>query len=380
MPQRPLIAVCANQAWNLVNFRGGLITALLASGWRVLAIAPPDPPNEARLRALGCEFEPLAVDSKGLSPIRDIRTGLGLIRVLRRYRPAAFLSWTIKPNIYGAMAARLLAIPAFPNVSGLGTAFIRTNLLTLLASALYRIGFGGAARVFFQNEDDRDLFLAKGLVRPAQARMLPGSGIDLDYWHPGPGERPAARNFLMIARVVADKGVREYVEAACAVRQVWPDARFSLLGPAAVANRTAISRAELDAWVREGAIAHLPPCDDVRPMIAAADFIVLPSYREGLSRVLLEAAAMGRPIVTCDVPGCREVVSEGVNGYLCEPRSAASLAQALLRAAAVADADWARMAAAGRERVAAHFSIERVTRIYLETLRSAGIVAANRAL
>jgi glycosyltransferase involved in cell wall biosynthesis len=176
----------------------------------------------------------------------------------------------------------------------------------------------------------------------------------------------------MPARVVADKGVREFVAAAAQVRARWPDARFTLLGYLDVANRTAISRAEVAGWVAAGTIEYREPVDDVRPALAEADFVVLPSYREGLSRVLLESAAMARPIVTTDVPGCRDIVTDGVNGYLCAARDSESLAAALERAAETDDPDWLRMAEAGRQRVLAEFGQQRVTGLYMTAMADAG--------
>lgn len=371
-PAAPLVIVCANLAWNLVNFRAGLIRALLDSGYRVLAAAPADPVMQARLEAMGCNFVAVPIDAAGLAPHRDLATFLAFRRLIAQHRPAAWLSWTIKPNVYGSLAAGLAGVPAFPNVSGLGTAFIRRNLLTALVKQLYRHGFRLAPVVFFQNADDRALFVENRLVNSRQARLLPGSGIDPEAWRPADSGRPTPRRFLMLARVVADKGVREYVAAARMVRQRWPDARFTLMGFLDVANRTAISAEEVRSWEAEGAINYVPPVDDVRPAMAEADFVVLPSYREGLSRVLLEAAALRRPIVTTDVPGCRDIVREGENGFLCAPRDADSLAQALARACAVDDATWQRMAAAGRARVAAEFSQARVSALYLTALGEHG--------
>ena len=374
----PVIAVCANQAWNLVNFRAGLITELLAQGFAVQAIAPPEPDMEQRLRAMGCEFTPLSLDAAGLSPHRDIRTFLAIRQIIADLQPAAWLSWTIKPNVYGSLAAGFAGVPALPNVSGLGTAFIRRNLLTVVAKQLYRSGFRRAPTVFFQNQDDRAEFVHGGMVRPDQARVLPGSGIDPLSWSPPPGGRPAARQFLMLSRVVADKGVREYVAAARHIKARWNDARFILMGELNAPNRTAIPVDEVRSWLAEGVIEHMDPVSDVRPHIAKADFVVLPSYREGLSRVLLEAAAMGRPIVTTNVTGCRDIVRDGENGFLCEVRDADSLADAMARAAAVDDAEWLRLADAGRARVMADFSQARVNQLYLDALADAGVHPPRR--
>lgn len=373
----PHIVVCANQAWNLVNFRVDLIRALIAGGCQVTAIAPPDPAMEARLAELGARFEPLSLDAKGIAPHRDLATLLAIYRLLKGLRPDAWLSWTIKPNVYGSLAARLLGIPAFPNVSGLGTAFIRRNLLTEAAKFLYRTGFSKAAAVFFQNTADRDEFVNSGLVAARQTRLLPGSGIDVERFAPPPGGRPARRHFLMLSRVVADKGVREFVEAARQTKAGWPDARFILMGEIGAANRTAIAADEVADWVAQGIIEHCEPVSDVRPHVSAADFIVLPSYREGLSRVLVEAGAMGRPAVTTDVPGCRDIVSEGVNGFLCEAQDATDLARAFARAAETDDAAWKSMSDAARQRVVDQFSAQRVIALYVEALRGAGIDLHN---
>lgn len=375
----PTIAVCANQAWNLVNFRAGLITGLIEQGFAVHALAPPDAEMEKRLHALGCGFTPVHMDPSGLSPLRDLTTFLEILRTLRQLRPAAWLSWTIKPNVYGSLAAGLLGIPALPNVSGLGTAFIRRNLLTLIAVRLYRAGFRRAPTVFFQNADDRDEFIDGKMVRREQARLLPGSGIDPDHWDLPSGTRGRPRQFLMLARVVADKGVREFVAAAKLVKARWPDARFLLMGELAPANRTAIGPGEVHEWVRDGTIEYRYPVADVRPHIAAADVIVLPSYREGLSRVLLEASAMARPIVTTDVPGCRDIVLDGENGFLCQPRDAESLARALCRAAMLDETTWRTMGAAGRARVLAEFSQQKVNSIYFEALAQAGVLRPKKS-
>lgn len=371
--QSPAMILCANQAWNLVHFRGGLIRALRERGFRIIAAAPPDPEMQRRLEEMGCEFEPVDIDAAGISPLRDLRTLRSFSRLIRRHRPAAWLSWTIKPNTYGCFVAARHGIPAFPNISGLGTAFIRRSPLTFIAQWLYRVGLRRAPLVFFQNRTDRDLFVDRRLVRADQARILPGSGIDTGHFVSSSGRRPAPRHFLMLARLVADKGVREYVAAARRIRAKWPDARFRLIGPASVANRTAIPREELDRWIAEGLIEYSGPLEDVRPAIEQADFVVLPSYREGMSRVLLEAAAMGRPAVATDVPGCRDAVADGINGYLCEARSADALARALERAASTSDAEWLKMANAGRERAIREFSQDRVNALYLEALADAGV-------
>lgn len=366
------IAIAANAAWNLVNFRMGVIRALVAQGHDVVAIVPEDPECRATLEAAGCRMVALPIDSATVSPLHDLALVRRYLAVLRRERPAAMLGYTIKPNVYGSFAAALLRIPTLNNISGLGTGFMRKGLLNRIVRGLYITGLARAHTVFFQNADDRDLFIGQRLVRPKQTVLLPGSGIDLGHFKPKP-PRPAGEplRFLLIARMLWDKGVGEYVEAARAVKRDHPDVRFGLLGGMAVNNRTAVPAETIRGWEAEGAVVHDGAVGDVRPAIAAADVIVLPSYREGTSRVLLEASALARPMITTDVPGCRDVVEDGVSGLLCQVRDAGSLATAMRRMIALAPEQRNAMGAAARARVERDFAEERVVEIYLERLRLA---------
>ena len=326
---RPVV-LAANSAWNIVNFREGLIRALEHHGYTPIVIAPHDAAAEGRMAALGVERIALPIDRSGLNPITDLRLLLAYRRLLKQLRPAAFLGFTIKPNIYGSIAAGSLRIPAIPNVSGLGTAFIRPGPLQRLVTNLYRAAFRKAAVVLFQNADDCRLFVERGIVPTAKTKVVAGSGVDLDRFAPAPMP-PVPATFLLVSRLLGDKGIREYVEAARMLRERLPGARFQLLGPIDDGNRTAIRGEELDRWVSEGAIDYLGSTDDVRPHLANASAIVLPSYREGLPRALLEGAAMARPLIATDVPGCREVVEDGVNGFLCAVQDARSLADAMAK-------------------------------------------------
>ena len=364
------VVLAANSSWNLVNFRGNIIVALQRQGFRIVAIAPRDS-HTGQLQAMGVEYHPLEFRSAGISPLDDARLLLRYIALLRAIRPAAFLGFTIKPNVYGSLAARLLGIPAINNVSGLGTAFIKQGMITRVATFLYRQAFRRSATVFFQNDEDRRQFVAAGMVAAGQSRLLPGSGVDLDRFAPTPPPSGKPFCFLLIGRLLWDKGVQEYVDAARIVKRRHPDARFQILGFADVDNRTAVPRATLDRWIGEGLIEHLGATDDVRPYIAASDCVVLPSYREGLPRSLLEASAMARPIVATDVPGVRDVVDDRVTGLLCQVRSAASLAEAMLAMIALSPAERSAMGQAGRDRVERRFGIGEVTRRYLDAIGDA---------
>lgn len=337
------------------------------AGYEPVVIAPSDPAADRRMKALDVERITVAIDRSGLNPLADLALLRRYRSILRRLRPAAYLGYTIKPNIYGSLAAASLGIPALPNVSGLGTAFIRGGPLQLLVTALYRIGFRKAPVVFFQNDEDRRLFVGRRIVRENQAQVLPGSGVDLQRFAPAP-QPDGPPTFLLVARLLRDKGVVEFVEAARSLRPVFPTARFQLLGPIDKENRTAIDSTELASWVSEGTVEYLGTTDDVRPFIASATAVVLPSYREGLPRSLLEAAAMSRPLIATDVPGCRDVVDNRVNGILCQARSAESLADAMREMAEMPAEHRQAMGEAGRRKVQAQYSEEVVVRAYLDVL------------
>jgi glycosyltransferase involved in cell wall biosynthesis len=248
---------------------------------------------------------PIAIDSLGLSPVRDIGVLLRYYRLLRRIRPDVFLGYTAKPNVYGSLAAQMLGIRVINNISGLGTAFIGGRLLRRIVSWLYRIALRRSAVGVLPESEDRDLFLDLGLVQPDQTRLLPGSGIDLARFTPEQRlpSTDGTFTFLLVGRLLRQKGVREFVEAARMVRRQFPDARFQLLGFLDAPNRSAIGRDEVAAWEAEGAVEYLGETDDVRPALGASDCVVLPSYREGLPRSLLEGAAMAKPLIATDVSG-----------------------------------------------------------------------------
>jgi glycosyltransferase involved in cell wall biosynthesis len=365
------IVISINAAWNVVNFRARLVRGLVEAGYEVIAVTPPDG-HVHRLRALGIDYVAIDMDRKGLSPARDLRLLWSYRRILRRLRGDIFLGYTAKPNIYGSLAAQASGMRVVNNVSGLGTAFIRGGWLRRVVEGLYRLAFRRSSTVFFQNADDRALFLSRRMVRPHQARLLPGSGIDLGHFLPAPEPTEAEPfRFLLVGRMLRDKGVFEYVEAARRLRQRWPDVRFQLLGPVDAENRTAISRATMHAWMEEGLVEWLGTVDDVRPMLAAADCVVLPSYREGLPRTLLEAAAMARPLIATDVPGCREIVRDGVNGLLCEVADAGALARAMERMLEASAQQRAAWGAAARAIAEAEYSDEVVLARYLDAIADA---------
>ncbi len=365
MPRTVVIA--ANSDWNIVTFRQNLVRAIEAAGYKPLIVAAPDAAAEERMGGLGVERIRVDVDRSGLNPFADLRLLLQYRRILKDRAPIALLGFTIKPNIYGCLAARFARVPAIANISGLGTVFLRSGLLEKLVVPMYRLALSRAKIVYFQNPDDRELFIRKKIVHPEKARLLPGSGIDLNSYRAVPLPDGPPR-FLLIARLLGDKGVREFVEAARILRDELPGASFQLLGPVDENNRTSIRRAELEEWVAQGVIEYLGGTDDVRPFIERASAVVLPSYREGLPRSLLEGAAMARPLIATNVPGCRELVDDGANGLLCASRDASALAEAMRKFAQLSPAERDSMGQAARRTVEQRFSEELVVRAYLDEL------------
>jgi glycosyltransferase involved in cell wall biosynthesis len=378
---RPLtLLLTSNTAWNLAHFRAPILRALLEKGLRVVAAAPTDA-TAIDLQKMGCQFERLSMSAHGLSPIKDLILLWRYLTLLRRHQPAAILSFTVKPNIYGGIAARLLGVPQLANVSGLGTAFIRGGLLGLLVQKLYKVALRRAQTVFFQNSDDRDFFLARRLVRQHQAALLPGSGVDLQHYAPveaenATAEERAATNqrpfvFLFIGRLLADKGLLELVHAMTllqADKLQALNACLIILGPDGGTNPSAISPALLAQWRQNPQLEILGPSKDVRPFISIADCVVLPSYREGTPRSLLEAAAMAKPLIATDVPGCRQVVRNNLNGYLCRVRDAHDLARAMGQIIDLSPSARFAMGQASRKVAEVAFDERLVVQRYLDAL------------
>ena len=371
---RPLLALSANGGWGVVNHRRGLIAGLQRAGYRVAVLVPEDEYGDA-IRAMGASFHPLPMQPKGRSPFGDLKLLASYRRVLKRLRPAAFLGFTIKPNVYGSIAAHSLGIPVVNNITGLGLTFERAGPLNRLVIALYRFALRRSAKVFFQNHDDRSLFVERGLVRPDQAGLLPGSGVDLDFFQPAPAVERNGVAFLLASRLLWAKGIAEYAEAARTLKRVRPDLQFRLAGPPEPPGAAALAPSDLQRWAKEGLIDYRGSFADIRAELADADCAVLPSYREGVPRILLEASAMALPVIAADSVGCREAVVDGKTGFLCQPKDSASLAAAMLRLAEMHPAERRSMGIAGRARVEREFSESLVHRLYLDALLKIGIKA-----
>lgn len=370
MSRKLKIMIGLNSAWNLLNFRSGLVRRMLAEDWEVIALAP-DCEYSDQVRALGCQFITLPLDTHGTNPFKDILLFWRYRCLLKDLRPDVFLGFTVKPNVFGTLAAHSLRIKVINNITGLGSVFNNNNMLCILVRFLYRVALSRSTKVFFQNQDDLELFVNTGIVDPSIATCLPGSGIDLKRFHLLPPKSNSNLiTVLLLSRMLFDKGVGEYVEAAISLKPQYPNIEFALMGFLDLKNKTAISRSQMDAWIAMGSVVYWGVSDDVRSAIAQADVVVLPSYREGTPRVLLEACAMGRPVITTSSVGCKNVVDDGVTGFLCEPKNAEDLARAIRNFLSLSQYQRFNMGLEGRRKMELEFDEEIVVRHYLEVIRT----------
>lgn len=330
------VVVLASFAPSLINFRGPLLEEMMRRGWRVTAVAPDMDADVAEaLVQMGVAVEVVALARTGLNPLADLAYCGSVRRLLKRLGPDVLLAYTAKPVVWGSIAARLAGVRrTVAMITGLGYAFtppdqpsLKHAMVRRVASLMYRLGLSLCDRVLFQNPDDRAQFVNTGLVRADRSEVTAGSGIDLERFRPAPP--PGGPSFLMISRLLGAKGVRQYAAAALALKRRRPEVDVRLAGwidP----GPDAVSQDELDGWINQG-LTYLGHLEDVRPALTNTAVYVLPSYREGTPRSVLEALALGRAVITTDAPGCRETVQNGVNGFLVKPRDIDSLTEAMER-------------------------------------------------
>jgi glycosyltransferase involved in cell wall biosynthesis len=373
------VLLFANTEWYLFNFRQSLARALRDAGQDVLLVSPPGPYGE-KLRELGFRWEPAPMIRRSLNPLRELALIQWLRRLIRREQVDLVHGFTIKCAVYGSIAARLERTPARVNaVAGLGYVFIsnepRARLLRPLVRSLFRYALGGSGvRLILQNPDDAQMFTRARLVAADTVRLIPGSGVDCSRFMPveadGEGKKERFR-VLLPARLLWDKGLAEYVQAARLLRQRGAAVEFLLAGDPDPGNPAAVPESAIRGWVDEGLIQWLGHVDDMPSLFRSVDCVVLPSYREGLPKGLIEAAACALPLVTTDVPGCREVVTDGVDGLLVPVKNAVALAEAIARL----EGDPAlrkRLGAAARRKALAEFDersvVERTLEVYRELI------------
>ena len=347
------IMILANFDVGLYQFRWELIEALMKDHRVVLSL--PDGALVRPLEALGCRFLDTPVDRRGINPMTDLKLFWQYRKLLRQERPDLVITYTIKPNIYGGMACRLLKIPYAANITGLGTAFQKQGLLRKLVTRLYKTALKKAKVVFFENSANMELLQSEKIVRPDQCHLLRGAGGNLDHYTPAPYPEDGPVRFLFVGRVMKEKGVEELFAAMARLRAEGTDCCLDVLGGYEENYADTIRGYEEAGWLHYHGYQT-----DVRPFIAQAHCFVLPSWHEGMANTNLECAAMARPLITSDIPGCREAVIEGESGLLCRPKDADSLDEAMKRFLSLPPETRAQMGRAGRAHMEAVFDKKKV--------------------
>lgn len=371
MPRK--IVICSNTFWSIINFRKDLIVHLKKSGYEVFVIVTDmDFFGSSRSELADMDIKPifLPVHRSRFDPFRDGLFFVRIMRTLRRLSSDMVLLFTIKPNIYGSIACRFLRIPCINTISGLGSGLIHENLKTKLLRKFYSVSLRASCKVLFQNNSDCEYFIDRKIIKRDHAGYVPGSGINAEKFKMPAGSLNKPRKYLFAGRILKDKGVYEYIEAIRELKNEGSDnAVFLLGGIVDESNISGISMKEIKMWEDLNLISYLGKTDNIIEFFEMADIIVLPSYREGLSRVLLEAASCGKALITSDVPGCADLVKEGVNGFLCKPGDARSLKYAIKRSLNASDSELLQLGQNGRCIVIEKFNSDIVNRIYLDQIR-----------
>lgn len=362
------VAISINTSWNILNFRSGIVKELIKNGHEVYTISPEDSSTK-ELKALGCQSHHITLENSGMNALKDFGYYKSFVKALDTIKPDAVLCYTIKPNIYGSIACRKRNIPVINNISGLGTAFLWNKALKSLVKNLYKYAFKSSSHIFFQNVHDKNLFLREIKISENITSILPGSGVDTSHFVPISNRvKNSPFTFLMISRLLIDKGIAEYCDAAKALKDEGLDVKFQVLGKAEEAHKRGFSKEKIQELSDEGVIEYLGTTKDVRKFIGNADCIVLPSYREGTARTLLEAASMAKPMIATDVPGCNNVVFHEVNGLLCELKNTASLKKAMKKMALSEESTLRYYACNSRKKAIEEFDEQLVINRYLDKI------------
>ncbi|NTW32419.1 MAG: glycosyltransferase family 4 protein [Bacteroidetes bacterium] len=368
--KKTLVFTC-NTAFGIANFRSGVLCALKEKGHRVIVVAPPDSINEIRLKSIGVEFVPWFVSGKGVFIFSEIASILSLIKIYIKIHPSICFHFTIKAVIYGAIASKCTGHKFVSVITGLGYVFLNNSWISKVAQLLYRITLKFSSEIWFLNKDDQQVFYKLKLTSDIPSIILPGEGINLQLFSP---ENTISNNqninytFLLIARLLRDKGIYEFVEAARIVLRNNPNTRFQLLGEVGSDNPSSIGIDQVKNWCDEGIVEYLGVTNDVREAIGKADCIVLPSYREGIPRCLMEAAAMQKPLITTDVPGCKDVVINGKTGWLCKSKDENDLAKKMIMIINTPKDRLLNMGILGRELMKKCFDEKIVIDLYIKAV------------
>ena len=373
VPNKGLVAFVSNSAWSVYNFRIDVIRHLLGEGFNVLVIAPDDE-NSGLLKQEGCMYEPIDFNNRHENPLQDFALYFKLKSVYKKYKPDFIFHYVIKPNIYGSFAAGSLGIPSVSVITGLGYPFAKKNWLYQVVKRLYKSALKKVTEVWFLNNEDARAFTSHHIIPIKKAKVLPGEGVNPDHFAPG-FQTPLQKNgrfvFLMSSRLLKSKGVSLYADAARILKKKNIDARFELVGFFEKHHPDSLTLEEIKRWEEEGLIHFNGFANDVRPFLKNADCFVFPSfYNEGVPRGLMEAACMELPIVTALNRGCKEVVLNNSNGFLCNPNDPFDLADKMEKVMLLPEEERNRMGKNGRNLVAKKFNVDKVIQQYDSILKT----------
>ena len=363
------IVLVSNTSWSMIKFRLGVIKSLVKDGHEVIIIAPRDK-HSNDFEALGCYYIELSMDNKGSNIFNDIKMVYKLQKAYKRLNPDLIFHYTIKPNIYGSFASKISKKKSIAVITGLGYTFIHDTITAKIAKFLYKSSLKYAQKVWFINIEDKNKFTLAKLVPVEKMQLLPSEGINVEAFVPIKVQKTDnVFRFVLIARLLWDKGVGEYVKAAKIISKKYSNVEFQLVGFIDAENPKAITQEQVDDWVEKGYVNYLGPTDDVKPFIAAADCVVLPSYREGVSMILMEAAAMKKPIIATNVPGCRDLVNNGVTGYLCRMRDYHDLSLKMDKMLHLSEKERKKMGKKARKFMVEEYNENLVIDMYRHTIK-----------
>ena len=362
------IAVIENSLFSTYTMRDSLMKRLMKEGYEVFVLTHTNS-FAAQVEKTGIKV--INIGSGNIHPVKVSKYIYNLFFFLNRIKPDVVLTYSIRPAIWGNFIARYLKIPTITNITGVGPLFTSKNVAYLAARSMYRLALKNASKVFFQNFDDMELFIQHKFVTPDRAARIPGSGVDYEKFSPVlVNKNNDSFSFLFIGRLIKDKGIFEFVEAARIIHEKYPTVQFNVLGPFWHQNlkSNTVTKSDLQNWIDEGIIDYMGEKKDVRKFIAKADCIVLPSYREGTSNILLEAASMEKPAITCNTTGCKEIVEDGITGFLCSVKDGRDLADKMEKMLLLSPVERIGMGKKAREKIIREYGKEIVLNAYLDAI------------
>ncbi len=367
--ERPhTIALVANSTWNFFNFRLNIVKAMIDRGYEVVLVSPLDEYLDPLLEKFKVRHVPLVhLNRKGTNPAKELLLIREFRKIYQKIKPDLVIHFTIKPNIYGNYVAKLLGINSICVVTGLGYVFLHETYFSRLAKLLYKYSFSKSDLVVFENKDDLDLFIELNLVPPEKASYVKGCGVNLDYYKPLLDSRKNNNKtiFTFIGRLMYDKGIVEFITAAEELKSKYKNVEFWLVGEIDDGNPASINNQQLIEWVENGIVKYFGHIKDIRPLIQKSDCVVLPSYREGMSRLLTEAIAMEKPVISSDTPGCKDIVDDGENGFLVPVKNSDALVEAFIKFLNLDEPQRLSMGRKGRIKAINEFDDEVIAKQFL---------------